>query len=200
MTNNLEQLSAAIIAGGKSKRFGFSKVNARFRDKRLLDYAVRLGAALSSELFIVSAPDVPISEPPATVIHDAVQGCGPIGGIYTALIHSESDFVAIVPCDMPLLAAEVYRLLHTHIDPERPVVATSEKGLEPMVSIWPKAVMPVIRRQIENQRFSLRYPLKQLNAISVYVPEAMPGYNPDWFGNINYQKDLERLNQLERAV
>ena len=42
-SNRMLNTSTAIIAGGKSSRFGTNKANARFQNKRFSDIAVQIG-------------------------------------------------------------------------------------------------------------------------------------------------------------
>ena len=56
-----KNISAAIIAGGKSTRFGGPKVWAEFRGKRLIDHAVDLAQDIAGQVFIVNGKDVDYS-------------------------------------------------------------------------------------------------------------------------------------------
>lgn len=188
----LKHVTAALIAGGKSERFGSPKCSALYSGKSLLDHALEKIQCISEDAIIIG--DIPrnILCHPVPVFKDIVEDCGPIAGIYTALHFSHKKWIAVLPVDMPLLPISVYRFLYTSCRDGCPVVARSEKGLEPLVSLWPIENLSVIKDQIDKKDFRLHFLLKMLNSVEVDL-SRIPGYNPLWFENINYKKDLKSL-------
>jgi molybdopterin-guanine dinucleotide biosynthesis protein A len=133
------------------------------------------------------------------VHQDIYPDCGPLGGIYTALYHSNHSRVAILPCDIPLLDPTVHQILLEQMVPDRPIVAVSERGPEPLVSIWP--VIPsfaVIEKNLKNKYFSIQKTLRELQAVHQNIPACMADYQPEIFMNINYQEDLWQLEFILR--
>jgi len=198
ITNNL---SVAIIAGGKSNRFGEPKSWAKFRGKRLIEYAIDLGRQLSDEVFIINGKSLDYSHLGIATIEDIIVDCGPIGGLYSALCHTSAEFVATMPVDMPLLPPEIYEVLFSKIIADRPVVARSGSGLEPLVAIWPQNALSVVEEFIQQKKYSLRNPLQKLQAIEVNIPAEMERFKEEYFLNINYKEDLEStILPLQKAV
>ena len=187
--------SVAIIAGGKSERFGEPKDRALLNGQSLLEYALNLALALSPQVALFSGRNEIILPENIAVYSDSIPDSGPLGGIFTALYHLPTPFIATLPCDMPLLTVEVYHLLYAHRTAHRPVVAVSEKGLEPLVAIWPQGTARTVLNNLITGKLSLRKSLGELNALQIYLPDALPNYHPDIFLNINYKKDLEKLVQ-----
>ncbi len=187
------RLAAAVIAGGNSRRFGSLKIFADFEGKTLLDHAVALAQKISPEVLLIGELDECSQPAGIPAFPDLIPGCGPLGGIYTALYHSKLPLVASLPCDMPLLTVGIYSFLGRFAEDERPSVAVSHKGLEPLVSIWPKSALPVIQRTLWQKRFSIREALRELNAAEVYLPAPPHNYRPEMFSNINYKEDLRAL-------
>jgi molybdopterin-guanine dinucleotide biosynthesis protein A len=188
----LSNVTAAVIAGGKSNRFGSPKQNALYSGRSLMDYAVKKAQRISEDAIIVGNVQRDFNQHPLPVINDIVENSGPLGGIYTALHFSSKKYVAVLPVDMPLLSISIYRFLYTSLRAENPVVAVSEKGVEPLVSIWPIRVLNYLKNQIDVKDFRLHHILKLLNAVEINV-SIIPGYNPAWFENINFKKDLKHL-------
>jgi len=192
-TGGKTDVSVAIIAGGLSERFGRPKARARLRGRELIDWALELARQLSSRPFIVHTEVDDFSDKPVHRVADVVPRCGPIGGVYTALVHSERDWVALVPCDVPLLPVSVYHCLLEQCPGDRPTVAQSHKGLEPLVSVWPVTLREALKTWIDQGRYSLWRFLQQVDAVSVAVPEVFDNYNPYWFWNINFPEELREL-------
>ena len=99
---------AVILAGGKSTRMGRKKSCLQLDGVRFLDqlaYELREFQELS-----VSVDDVK-KHPEITypMTGDLVPGCGPMGGLYTALKNCGCDALVTVPCDVPLFSGGLAR-------------------------------------------------------------------------------------------
>jgi molybdopterin-guanine dinucleotide biosynthesis protein A len=195
MTKN-DLITAAILAGGKSSRFGLPKEKEVIEGKTLLEHSIKTARAISSTVFIISSNLLKSTYKNIFIYPDIFPDCGPIGGLYTALKFSSKPIVATIPCDMPKLPAQVYQFLLQKMESNRPVVATSHQGLEPLVAIWPVSVLPVIEQNIINRNFSLRNTLRQLKGREIYVPDFLQNYEEMFFLNINYKQDLKKLNRI----
>ena len=191
--NRLKNTSAAIIAGGRSSRFGTNKAIACYQNKKFIDIATQIGYRISSEAFIIFGDRYHSEDLLIPAVSDIIPNCGPIGGIFTALIHSTNSFVCTLPCDMPLLVPELFGLLHEKRSVDRPVVALSDNGIEPLLSLWPTSLASVIYSYINKGNFKLHYVLSELQAIEINVPLLMEHYDSKIFTNINYKKDLEKI-------
>jgi len=193
---NSEELSVAILAGGKSSRFGELKANAYFGDQTLIDNSVMIGELISSDIVIIKHPQQEFERPPVPTFDDIIPNCGPLGGIYTALENIKTPWLAVLPCDMPFLAPEIYEILLTNRKEHSPVVAISENGTESLVSIWPKSLSKELRTSLLGNEFTTNKILKKFNAVQVSIPDVFPDYQPEFFFNINYKKDLEEIDHL----
>jgi len=189
-----QELTAAIIAGGKSQRFGAPKALARIGGKRLIDYALETAHAISAQV-ILNAPDIPEFEriSDITLLPDSIPHCGPLGGIFTVLTNAETPWVAVLPCDMPLLSPAVYQYLWEHRGKNPVIAAVSHKGVEPLVSIWQKSFTPVLERNLNQKELALHTLLKKTGGALLPLPGKMPGYRKEFFLNVNYREDLQRI-------
>jgi molybdopterin-guanine dinucleotide biosynthesis protein A len=192
-----QNVTSALIAGGKSRRFGSSKLMAKYNGQRLLDRALNIAMTISKDTIIIGDLDPSIKVEAVPVYKDIVSGCGPVCGIYTALFHAQKKYVAVLPVDMPLLSPDVYRFLYPSLTEERPVVALSPKGLEPLVSIWPVALREEFEKAIENKEYKLYKLLQKFNAKEIDLESLMPSFQDSWFKNINYKEDLEHIKSME---
>ncbi len=121
-----------------------------------------------------------------------LKGKGPIAGIYTALIHCQSHWMAVMPVDMPYLNISVSHYLSPFCIYENPVVAESDAGLEPLVSFWPRSTLAGIENCLKNEELGLYRCLKKLDANQIDCSEAVAGFHPSLFANINCSEDLKK--------
>jgi len=190
----LANVTSALIAGGKSKRFGSPKELAGYDGRKLIDFAMDTAQSISNSTIVISNSADIISDSQIPVYDDLIPDCGPLGGIYTALHYSKDKYVAVLPIDMPLLNLKIYRTLYPSLKDEKPVVACSHKGIEPLVSIWPVEVLSELKVQIDKKDFRLYHLLKKLNAVEINFA-SVPDYKHHWFENINYKKDIKSLEK-----
>src|SRR5438132_1126544 len=99
----MPELTAFILAGGKSTRMGVDKVFLQLDGRTLLARALELARGLASDVRIVG--DVPKFEKFGPVVEDIFQNCGPLGGIHAALRASATDLNLILAVDVPFVPA-----------------------------------------------------------------------------------------------
>jgi molybdopterin-guanine dinucleotide biosynthesis protein A len=186
-------LTAAIIAGGKSRRFGEPKALAKFGGKRMIDYAVDIAKQISPTIFISISEENLFADLGIPVAPDIIPNGGPLGGIYTALTIIKTPWLAVLPCDAPLLSPRIYSILYRRRGKNHPVAAVSENGLEPLVSIWPRSLSAPLKIALGKKQFAIHSVMKELNVVEIFIPEIMPGYRAEMFYNINRREDLEKL-------
>jgi molybdopterin-guanine dinucleotide biosynthesis protein A len=108
-------VSAIVLAGGRSSRFGSDKLAARYGDSTLLDRAVAAVGAVASEVIVVVAPGDDRQLPPAGVpVQRAVDPepfGGPLVGLLAGLEVAREPIALVVGGDMPTLAPAVLRMM-----------------------------------------------------------------------------------------
>jgi molybdopterin-guanine dinucleotide biosynthesis protein A len=117
--------AAIVLAGGRSRRFGTDKLEARLADGRSVrSHAVAGAAAVADELIVVVAPGAarPDGLSDAVVlVHDPGPDGGPLMGLAAGLETVADEIVLVVGGDMPALDASVLRLLIAAVE-EDPAV------------------------------------------------------------------------------
>lgn len=190
----IKEVSSAIIAGGKSRRFGSPKYQATFGGKTLIQYSVQLAQKLSEQLLVIANDPELQTRFNLPVFPDLIPNKGPLGGILTALTKMQTKWLFILPVDMPLLKPEIYFQLWQQRTDAKPVVATSSKGIESMVSLWHQSHRPFVEQLIKQGQLKINLALKELGAVQVPF-----GQEADFnFFNINFKEDIEKLEQIAR--
>ncbi len=188
-----QDLTAVILTGGKSIRFGSPKEFAHIQMESLLDKALNIAKKISSNVMIIAGNKHFIVKKDIPIHQDLYNDCGPVCGIYTALYYSDSPYIAVLPCDMPLLDPKIYKLFRTLQVKDCVIVAIFRGKIQPLISIWPKAIAKDLKKMIDSEILSLKKILDQLKVQKIDLSEYEETNNPDIFCNINYKKDLERL-------
>lgn len=170
----------AVLAGGRSSRFGRDKALAQWRGTALIDHVV---AALAGEVDAVAICGRHHRGLPALGDRPA-SDLGPLAAINAALHHGAEhgfDRVLTVPCDVPAIAPGLLRLLLDRRDAA--VVAAM-----PVIGIWPVALADALDAHLaRGGDRSIRGWAAAAGAASLDLP---PGWRPR---NINQASDLAAL-------
>lgn len=187
-------MSAAILAGGKSSRFGSDKSAIRLHGKSVMEKNVGMLEEMFGEVVIISNSGKH-SEFGVPVYTDKITGMGPLSGIHSALSHCSNERCFIVACDMPFVSKE----LVSHIvsksagkDATVPVVAG---GIEPLLGVYSKKCLKAIEVLIGIGCLKTTDLLDCVDTFFVDdVREIDPSLNS--FFNVNYQQDFEKAEAM----
>ena len=106
-------VTAAIMAGGKSKRMGQDKAWIELDGEPIIRRVANVLAQVADEVIVV-ANDPRYAALGLRVVADRFPDGGALGGIATGVSAATHDRVLVAACDMPFLSAEVWRVLLDH--------------------------------------------------------------------------------------
>lgn len=164
----------AVLAGGRSRRFGSDKAMALLNGRTLLDHAM---AALAPHVatVVICGRDGGLADRPQADL-------GPLGGLNAALHHAAAQgFAGVLTtgCDMPVYPAELPAAL----------IGAGAAVLEgqQLLGWWPAGLAPELDAHLaeENDR-SIRGWLARVDARVVQMPGLV-------LPNINRPEDLAAL-------
>src|ERR1700687_359380 len=128
--------SAAILTGGRARRFGGCDKGALVVDRRSIrDRQMTELSALTADVLIVGSPVA--AAPDAwsgawRAVSDTRPGCGPLGGLHTALCEARGDAIIVIACDMPYVSAPFLGHLLALTRDADAVVPRTERGYHPL--------------------------------------------------------------------
>lgn len=164
----------AVLAGGRSSRFGSDKALAMLEGRTLLDHAVAALGAHCDALIVVGRGEI-ADWPRADM--------GPLGGIAGALIHAAErgfDQLLTAPVDCVRLPGDLRGLLE-------PAPAFLET--QPVIGLWPVGSIGELRPLLEDgSNLAVRAFARRIGARAVASDFVPP--------NVNSIADLNRLTGL----
>lgn len=113
------RVTAVILAGGRSSRFGRDKLAEPIDGRPLLSYAIDAVRPFSTEILVVVAPGTgPATAVPegVTLVHDPVAFEGPLAGLLAGLAAAREPIVLIVGGDMPTLVGAILAAMLAELD------------------------------------------------------------------------------------
>ena len=169
MKDPLSGLDAAVLAGGRSRRFGSDKTRLSADGEGILARTVRiLREAGFPRVRIVGGEDRAV--PGAEFLPDDAPGLGPAGGIATVLRPADEG-VFVVGGDMPALSVPLIKAVIAAWDGRASVAAPRRDGRwEPLCALYSRCALPEAERAAREGR-SLQDVLNELGAQEVVLTE-----------------------------
>ncbi len=194
-------ISCIVLAGGKGLRLGRDKTSEAVGGLDLLHRAVSDVALLDSEIIMVTATEHTFPKfsdcPKFRAVADVYPGKGPLGGIYTGLIASNTLYNLVVACDMPFLNQDLLRYMLQLTAGFDVVVPRIGSMVEPLHAIYSKRCLPAMQRMLEENNLSVAQLLSMVKTRYVEADE-IDRFDPLHlsFFNINTEADLKKAQGL----
>jgi molybdenum cofactor guanylyltransferase len=165
LEKNADRVAGYVTAGGASRRFGSDKALVEFGGKTLLSRICELVEAASGSVTVI-APRGRYADHGVTIVEDRWPDEGPLGGIITALLATDSkrEWNLIVSCDMPFLTLGwlEYLCMRTLSSHAEVVVPQSAYGLEPLCACWRTAGAALLRTAFDENVRKVTEAMKRL--------------------------------------
>jgi molybdopterin-guanine dinucleotide biosynthesis protein A len=141
-----QPFSGAVLAGGRSSRFGTDKARFVYRGKPLLAHVLNSLAAAAERFIVANSPYPEFGVP---IVADLIPGAGSMSGLHSALVHAKHDWVALAACDLPHLTPAYWELLLGAIHLAPLVIAEGpHRDLEPLAALYHRSLLPLIEARL----------------------------------------------------
>ncbi len=206
-------LSAAVLAGGISSRMGIDKalISIRPGGPPMARIVVETLTEVVDDVQVIATDRPEYEIFGARVIPDDQPGFAALGGIATALAHSQEDYCLVVACDMPFLNPALLRWMAAQprdYDILVPRLADESRQGGPFViqalhAIYGKQCLPFIEAQLGQgnrqvigffDHVNVRYISEE--QIRVFDPELRSFFNANSPESIIQAREwLEEMNE-----
>lgn len=186
-------ITGIILAGGESKRFGENKTTYHFEGIRLIDRALDLFSGICSSILVSSNRDIIIGGD-SRIVHDIRPGKGPMMGIYSALLQSETMHNFVLSVDSPLIPSSLFEFIFLHRDHSLVAVPQfGESHFEPLIGYYSRDCLPYMDSFINSGNLKLPDFFKEVPFKGIDVVNKWKEYQPGFFLNINTKNDISGL-------
>ena len=197
-----DNILAVILAGGKSKRFGKDKNQAKFGDTTLLEHVLRKLSKRFKKLLIIANQDLNLKKSQSiSIIPDCIKGnLGPLVGILSAMkwIREKKlncEWIASFPSDTPFFDISIIKKYEIKIRSNNKLLyfAKSNQRRHNIFGLWSLK----LHDQLENDLLNNNYRKVEdwSNKIGVETIDIkIDKFDP--FFNINTKQDLEEAKKI----
>jgi molybdopterin-guanine dinucleotide biosynthesis protein A len=187
-----DNVSAFILAGGKSTRMGTDKAFAPLSGRTLLARMLDAARSLTPNVYIVG--DRTKYAAFATVVEDVFPGCGPLGGIHAALRSTSTDLNVVLAVDTPFVSLALLQFLVTRARNSPASLVTvplANNGLQPLCAVYRREFADTAEKALGAARYKIDALFDPASTQIISEEELeTAGFSPLIFRNLNTLDDL----------
>jgi len=192
-------MNAIILSGGKCSRISITKSFIKLGNKTIIEDIIDTLTQMFDSIIVVANEQEKYSElKVSSVVRDIIPHKGPLGGIYTGLVNSDSIYNFVVACDMPFIESQLISLLLNHIDGYDIIVPEYNGFIEPLYGIYSKNCINIILDHIKKNDLKVRNIFQKLKVKYVDCNRLPDAHNA--FFNINTPKDLDQARRNLKLI
>lgn len=184
-------MQVSILCGGKSSRMQSEKGLVLYKNKPFIAHIIDAVLPITSKIqLITNSCDYDYLK--YDTINDEIMDKGPIGGIYTALVHSDTELNLVLSCDIPLISTEIIQeLIEKHKSSFDVSIFEETNRVHPLIGIYSKKVLPIIKKSIDKNELKMMRFISNVKHQLIWIEDKYK-YQ---FQNINSFLELEELNK-----
>jgi len=193
----LSSVTGIILSGGKSTRMKTDKAFLKLGPKVMIEELILRVEKKFSKLMIIANDREKYMKFGIRVTGDIMPDKGPLGGIYTALVKSESVYNFIFSCDAPFVNPDLIDYMISKAKDFDVIVPRWKDRFEPLHAIYSKNCIGAIKSQLEENDLKIT---NFFSKVSVKVIEQGElerfdlGQLP--FMNINTREEYSKIEKI----
>jgi len=183
-------LTAFVLAGGKSVRMGTDKAFLKLGSRTLLECSLQLARSVTDGVVIVGSRQAFSGYAP--VVEDVFPDRGPLGGIHAALRSSETDLNLMLSVDTPFMTEAFLRFLVAQVAPDAVVaVPRVENRWQPLCAIYRRSFADLAEQSLTEGKNKIDALFDRVNVNALDEKSWQPlGFTSDIFRNLNTPEEL----------
>jgi molybdopterin-guanine dinucleotide biosynthesis protein A len=204
-------ITGIILSGGKSSRMGVNKSLLKFSDKYNIELIKDLMVNVFERVILITNEPELYEFLELETYPDIYLGYGPLGGIHSGLIHSETESNFIISCDMPFIDKNTIEFIVNYPSKQNIIVPKSDGFIQQLCGIYKKSLIPAIgkilnqggenenRNSIQTKRkCKVHQIIEETDSTIIDMESEYPLYHKDLFFNMNSLDDYRYvLDKLE---
>lgn len=207
MYNNI---TGFVLAGGKSTRMGANKSLLKIGKLTVIERVVNLITDLFNDVILITNQPEEYSFLKLPMFEDFYKDIGPLAGIHSALMHTNTDKNFIISCDIPLMTVDVIKYLIEYPTKKRITIAKADNFIQQLIGLYSQNLIPIIEDIIEknttvkdernpeqNKRgCSVLELVKSVDSEIIDIEKEYSNYIPGIFYNMNRPEEYNFIKNI----
>ena len=193
----MSSITGIILSGGKSTRMKTDKAFLKLGPKAMIEELISRVEKKFSKLMIIAETREKYMKFGIEATEDVIPDKGPLGGIYTALVKSESFYNFIFSCDAPFVNPDLIDYMISKAKDFDIIIPRWKDKFEPLHAIYSKNCIEAIENQLAKNDLKI---INFFSEVSVKVIEQEElerfdlGQLP--FMNINTREEYSKIGKI----
>lgn len=174
---------------------GRPKTTLLIEGQTMLERQIRLLRSTARVVAVVGGPSGCPTDFGASHVPDVVTGRGPLAGIYTALLHTRTEFNFVLGCDLPFVTRRLlgYLARRAIAGASDVTIPRSRAGrLQPLCAVYRRRTLHAIRASLAVGENKPRHFFPRVRCeVIPWSDLARAGFQPSIFDNMNTAEDYE---------
>lgn len=167
---------------------GTDKALIHINEKTLLENAINICNHFCTNI-LISSNHTTHEKFGYKVIPDEIKNCGPLGGIYSCLKQSETDWNFVISVDAAFVELDFISFIISEVNDFDAVVPQHDFGKEPLIALYNKNSLAEMHSMLISGDYKMQNLLENIN--TKYVDsQAWIERFPKLFRNLNRPGDL----------
>jgi molybdopterin-guanine dinucleotide biosynthesis protein A len=189
-------ITGVILAGGKSSRMGTDKGLLKLDSRPFVAHISATLQAAFDRVFLVADDTSTYGFLGLETIGDVYRGCGPLGGIHSALVHADGADIFVSACDTPFITRELVQYIVEFPSGAAARIPSHNQQLHPLCGFYSQRCLQSVSEQLEAGRYRVLDFVDKIGATVIPISPDLPFYREDLFSNINTPEDYPRNENL----
>lgn len=179
--------AAAILAGGKSKRFGTDKAFHKIDKTTLWEDQVQKVSQLMPSEIIISSNENQNFNTHHKIIVDSVKNQGPLRGLVDSLNSTRADRILLLAVDLPKIPINFLgELIYAGCG----TVPIHTNGMtEPLAAVYPRSMLPLAEKNLRLEKFRMQDVVHEGIKEGFLKERPVRDSELHYFENMNYQNN-----------
>jgi len=191
------EITAFVLAGGKSSRMGSDKAFLRLQEETLLTRALKVAGSVAEEVRIVG--DDKKFAAFGRVVEDTYRDRGPLGGIHAALSTTTTELNLILAVDLPFVVPKFLKFLLVRARESGAMVTVPRagSGLQPLCAAYRRGFAEVAESSLHEGKNKIDSLFAKVTTCMIEEGELVrAGFPVGMFRNVNTPEELEMARSL----
>lgn len=187
-----KNITGVILAGGNSSRMGTDKGILDLNGKKVVQYVIEALQPVVDDVIII-ANNEHYLDLGFLVYKDEVKDCGPLGGIYTALLKITAPKAIILSCDIPFVSSAFLSDIIVQSENFDATIPVHDGKFEPLCSVYSKNCISAFKNALDKKIFKLTDAIALVNSKEIVLSATREIENN--FINLNTLQDLNKYKK-----
>jgi molybdenum cofactor guanylyltransferase len=191
----LGHVTAGILTGGGSRRFGQDKAFYPWKGRILLEWTIRGAGYMTDDIYLLvkeaQTMDLPLKD--MKILEDHFELPTPLNGIHSVIPHV-NEWLLLLACDIPFFDEQILNLLWEFRSSEKATVIWADGRYHPFLGLYPVSVLNFWDEAFMAGEYHLQRIVERMPRI-ILEEDLLESRGIDRLNlaNINSPADLERL-------